>query len=968
VINRDPIPLQPRRPRRLLTIIVVTVVVALLTLRSVAVFWTDYLWFDSIDQTGVWSTLTFTKVWMVAAASVVAFLLFWGNLALADRLSPRLGIFTGNPDDELLERFQEWVGPRVRRVRLLVAAFFGVLLGLGASAWWSDFLQWRYSRAFGVSDPIFGNDVSLYVFRLPLYRSVFGWAFQLFLVIALATAALHYLNGGIQMQAERRVGSGVKVHLSVLFALLAVLKAVGYLLDQWDLLYSSRGRVVGASYTDVHAQLPALRLLVIISLVAAVILLVNLRFRGWTLPAVAIGLWLATSIGIGGIYPTLVQRLSVVPDEKTKEELYVGYNIEFTRDAYALTDVAVRQFAGSPDLDEADLAANRATIDNIRLWDPGVLSTTYNQLQVIRTFYNIEDVDVDRYMIDGELTQVMVSARELDEANIPGSGWVNERLVYTHGYGAVVSPANAVTSEGQPDFLVQDIPPQTDQANLELTEEGSRVYFADGSESDPVIVGTNQDEVDRPVGGDVDTNNYDGSGGIRLGGVFRRAAFALRFGEIDTLISGQLDADSRVLLVRNITEAVHKVAPFLYADSDPYLVVLDGRLVWVVDLYTVTDRYPYSAPAATERLNEQGRHGAELLPNRFNYIRNPVKAVVDAYHGTMTFYVVDDTDPLIQVQRDIFPGLFTDGAEMPEELRAHMRYPEDLFRVQSDVYSLYHVTDADAFYSNVDPWQIARDPSDSERPALRAENVFLDAEDQTYRPMLPYYVLMRLPGDEELSYLIMQPFTPRDKPNMVAFLVAKSGPDDYGEIIDFTFPSERQQQGPGQVGDFINQDTVIAPEFTLLRQGGSAVIQGNMLVIPIEQSLLYVQPIYIRATSENETGSGIPEFKFAIVSFNGDIKMRATLDEALAAIFGGSGDDGPPDDGGDGGDGGDGEVPPDVAALLDAMQQAFVEADTALRAGDLAAYADKVAEAQALLAQALELIGQPTAPEAPAAG
>jgi len=962
VINRDPVPVAapgPPRSRRLLTILIVAALALILALRSIAVFWTDYLWFDSIDQTGVWSTLLFTRVWMVLAASVVAFFLFWGNLWLADRLSPRAGIMTGNPDEEIIERFQDWVGPRVRWVRIAVSAFFGLMLGLGAAVWWEEFLYWRHGNDFGVVDPIFSNDIALYVFRLPFYRSVFGWTFQLFLVIALVTAALHYLNGGIQVQSTtRRFNVGFKVHLSVLLAVLALLKAVGYVLDQWELLYSERGQVIGASFTDVNAQLPALRLLVIISIVAAIILFVNLRFRGWTLPAVALGLWLATSIGIGGIYPTLIQRLQVVPDEISKEVEFVQYNIEFTRQAYDLSAVDVRPFAASPDLDVADLAVNQPTIDNIRLWDPGVLSTTYSELQEIRTFYNIEDVDVDRYIVDGELTQVVISARELDEDNIPGGGWVNERLVYTHGFGAVLSPANNVTSEGQPAFLVQDIPPVTDHPNLEITGNGNRIYFSDQADRDHVVVGTKQPEVDRPIGqGNVEFNRYDGAGGMDLGGIFRRAAFALRFGEVDMLISGQLGSDSKVLMVRNVRERLQKAAPFLYPDADPYLVVLDGRLVWIVDLYTVTNNYPYSASADPRRLND-----APGLPNRFNYIRNPVKAVVDAYDGTMNLYVVDNRDPIIRAQQRIFPNLFTSGDLMPDEIREHLRYPEDLFRVQSDIYRLYHVTDPDDFFSNVDPWQIAADPSDSERIELRGEGRFFDNEGKEFRPMLPYYLLMKLPDDDELSFIIMQPFTPRDRPNMVSFLVAKSGPAEYGDIIDFTLPGERQQDGPGQVGDFINQDTSIAPEFSLLRQGGSDVIQGNMLVVPIEESLLYVQPIYIRATGANSTdaatgtasdeSAGIPEFKFAIVSYNGQIEMRSTLDGALAAIFGeGS-------DGGDGGtDGGTTEVPEEIEALLQAAQQAFTEADAALRDGDLATYADKVAEAQGFIDRALTLIG-----------
>ena len=880
MINREPVPIRPSRSdRRWPTIIAVVVIAILVFGRFLATLWTDYLWYQSVDQTGVWRTLIFTRVGLVVVASLIAFGLFWVNLWLVDRLSPRRRVPTGTPEEELLARFQEWVEPRVSRVRLGISAFFGILLGLSGSVWWKEWLMFRNGTSFGVEDPIFNNDLSLYVFQLPFYNVLFGWFFQLLLVIAVVSASIHYLNGAVEFSFHRRVEPGVKVHLSVLFASLAILKAAGYMLNRWELLFSGRGQVFGASYTDVNAQLPALNLLIIISLVAAVILLLNLRFRGWTLPIVAVSLWLGTSILVGGLYPTLVQRFSVVPDEVNKEEEYVGYNIEATLAAYGLDDIVVTSFAASTDLEREDLEANQGTIDNIRLWDPGVLTTTYKQLQNIKTYYDISDVDVDRYVIDGELTQVMVSGRELDEANVPGGGWVNEKLVYTHGFGPVVSPANSVTVEGQPEFLVQDIPPV---ASPDLATTQDRIYFGDSASGSFSIVGSKQDEVDFPISegtSDVAYNNYDGAGGVELGGIFRRAAFALRFADLDTLISGQVVSDSKVLMERNIVERVNRIAPFLYADADPYLIITDaGRLVWMIDMYTVTNNYPYSEAAPTARLNRDSD-----LPNRFNYIRNSVKATVDAYDGIVTLYVFDSEDPLIKTQQKIFPGVYVDGAEMPEDIRSHVRYPEDLFRVQSDQYTLYHITDPRQFFSEVDPWEIARDPSTAERDQLRRQEVEGEA-----RPMLPYYLLMSLPNEADLSFIIMQPFTPRERPNMVSFLVAKSDPDSYGEMIEYSLPAGTRLDGPGQVGDLINQNTDISAEFTLLGQGGSKVIQGSMLVLPIEQSIVYVQPIYIQAETSGgstattqpfggaapEAAQGIPEFKRVVVSYGGDIQMR----------------------------------------------------------------------------------------------
>ncbi len=927
--------------------------------RFLVTLWTDYLWYQSVDQTGVWRTLVFTRVGLVVVASLIAFALFWVNLWLVDRLSPRRRLPSGTPEEELLARFQEWIEPRAKKVRFGISAFFGIMLGLSGSVWWQEWLQFRNGTSFGVEDPIFNNDLSLYVFQLPFYNVLFGWFFQLILVIAVVSASIHYLNGAVEFSFNRRVEPGVKVHLSVLFASLALLKAAGYALNRWELLFSDRGQVFGASYTDVNAQLPALNLLILISVVAAVILLLNLRFRGWTLPIVAVSLWLGTSILVGGLYPTLVQRFSVVPDEVNKEEEFVGYNIDATLAAYGLDKIEVQPFAASSDLDRDDLEANQATVDNIRLWDPGVLTTTYKQLQNIKTYYDISDVDVDRYVVDGELTQVMVSARELDEANVPGGGWVNEKLVYTHGFGPVVSPANSVTAEGQPQFLVQDIPPVT--ASNELATTQDRIYFGDSASGAFSIVGTLQDEVDFPVsaeGSDVEYNRYDGAGGVELGGFFRRAAFALRFLDLDTLISGQLTPESRVLMERNITDRVNRIAPFLYPDADPYLIITDeGRLVWMIDMYTITNNYPYSEAAPTGRLNANS-----ALPSRFNYIRNSVKATVDAFDGTVTLYVFDPDDPLIRTQQKIFPDVFVDGSEMPDDIRQHVRYPEDLFRVQSDQYTLYHITDPRQFFSEVDPWEIARDPSTADRAALR----FPEREGES-RPMLPYYLLMALPGEEDLSFIIMQPFTPRERPNMVSFLVAKSDPNEYGEMIEYSLPAATQLDGPGQVGDLINQNTDISAEFTLLGQGGSRVIQGSMLVLPIEESIVYVQPIYIQADTGSAApatqvpgfgvaqteATGIPEFKRVVVSFDGDIQMRDSLAEALDAVFG----EGsvptpePPPSTGEGG-----EVPEEVAALVAAAEQALADADAALREGDLGTYSDKVAEAQGFIERATALI------------
>jgi uncharacterized membrane protein (UPF0182 family) len=956
--SSEPIPIRPRRftaGRRIAVIVVLVLVALLFSLRGLANFWTDYLWFDSVGFSSVWSTLLVTKIVLGVIGVVLAFGLMLANLWLAGRVDPLLA--EPGPGEEMVLRYRRWARSRNWWVLLGTSGIFGLILGLGVAGWWEDWLLFVNHEPFGVTDPVFNRDVGFFVFQIPFWRDLLSWAFQFIIVALLVATAFHYLRGNIRVHSRGlRAAPGAKVHLSVLLAVLTVLKALGYWLDQFDLVYSGRGAVYGASYTDIHARLPALRLLFFISLFAALLLLVNIRMRGWVLPVSAVGLWLVTSIALGGIWPAAVQRFSVQPDEINKELPYIERNIEFTRDAFGLGDVLVRDFAADETLTADDLLANASTIGNVRLWDPTVLLTTYRQLQELRPFYQFYDVDVDRYPLEGEITQVMLTSRELDEADLPGSGWVNRHLVFTHGYGAVVSPANSVTSEGQPAFLVKDISLGTDlPEELDITQP--RIYFGEAvSSANFTIVGTKEQEVDYPLEeteGDVTFafNSYDGEGGIRMGSFFRRAAFALRFADLNTLISGQITGDSKMLMVRNIRDIVNKAAPFLYADADPYTIIVDGRLVWLIDMYTVTDRYPYSTPAYTGRLNA----ARSDLPDDFNYIRNSVKATVDAYDGTVTFYMVDETDPMLRTYRGIFPSLFTPMSEMPATLQEHLRYPEDLFRVQGDTYTRYHVTDPRVFFNNTLLWQVAKDPSTTPSESLRV------AYSADTRPMAPYYLLMRLPGEEDTSYLALQPFTAAARPNMVSFLVAKSDPEEYGELISYQLPQGSFVDGPGQVGARINQDAEVSKEFTLLGQEGSEVIQGNMLVVPIEESVLYVQPIYISA---NQQGGGLnttalPEFKRVVVVFGNEVIMRETLAEALTEVFG-EPTTGPttttttsttvP--------GGGGEVSDEVRDLLDQAQAAFIEADTALRNGDLAGYAEAVAEAQALIAEAVDLLGE----------
>ena len=924
--------------RRGCSFIVFVAIIGFSVARAIATFFTNYLWFDSVNLNSVWIKILLTKGALVGATSLLAFIFIFTNLRLAVRATPVMDIFESFESQDPLSRFRAWTNERFLRYRLWGSIGLSLFLGAGASQLWEQVLLFLNQQSFGVTDPVFQADVSRYVFGLPLYRLFVSWGFQLVIFTSLIIVLFFVATGALQLRQGRlpEVSSGAKAHLSVLLAFIAILKAFAYRLDSMELLYSPRGKVFGASYTDVIAHLPALNLLILISLFGAVLLLVNIKRRGWLLPATAISLWLAVSIIVGGLVPAAIQRFRVVPDELNKELPYVENHIDYTRLAYGLDSIEEKSFAASPDLSQDDISNNKQTVDNIRLWDPTVLAETYSQLQEIRAYYALQEVDVDRYRINGELTQVMVAARELDQTNLPAVGWVNERLQYTHGFGVVFSPANNVASQGQPDFYVKGVPATTTVAELEV--EQPRIYFGESADSvEYVVVNSLQDEVDYPLsteGQSVAYTNYSGDGGVGIGSFFRRLGFALRYSELNLLISNQLSDDSKLIMERNIVSRVKKAAPFLYTDNDPYLALIDGNLFWIIDMYTVSDKYPYAQPADTRRINENSG-----LPVNFNYLRNSVKAVVNAYDGTMNFYVVDENDPIMTAYNDIFPDLFSPKSEMSSELLDHIRYPEDLFTIQSDMYRDYHMTDPRVFYADEDPWVIPSDSSTTPRVAtLRGEFTEIG-----FKPMLPYYLLMSLPGETDLSYLIFQPFNPENRPNMQSFLVADADPENYGQLIDFRLPKGEFVDGPSQVATRINQDPDISQIFTLLDQQGSSVIKGNLFVVPINQSILYYQPIYLQGEQ-----NPLPEFKFVVVVFQDRIIMSETLSEALASIFGDELISDVVEES-------EGESPLD---LLAKATTAFEQAQEQLQKGNLGKYQELIDQAQQYVDLAIDQLNK----------
>ena len=952
---------RPRAPRGRVGLVVLASVLFFLivSLRGIAGFYTDYLWFDDLRLSGVWSGVLGAKVGLAVTFTLVAFAVLWVNFWIAERIAPAFR--PPGPEEELAERFHEVVGGRTALVRVAIAALFGLLAGVGAAGRWNDWILFTNRVSFDVEDALFHRDIGFYVFQLPFLSFVVGWAFATLVVVLLLTAGWHYLYGGIRVQtpAIQRVTPQVKAHLSVLLGVLALLKAGDYWLQRFELTTSTRGYVDGAGYTAAKAQLPALQLLVIISVLAAVLFLVNIRLRGWTLPVIAVALWGFTSIVVGVAYPAFIQKFRVEPNQSERERTYIKRNIDATREALNIDTehVTVRNFDYEANLDADALDDNRSTIRNVRLWEPTVLRDTYRRLQEIRQFYRFNDVDIDRYEVEGELTQVMLSLRELDPDGLLSKTWENTHLNFTHGYGAVLSPANAVTADGLPDFELRDLPPVGDP---EIDQPA--IYFGEGL-GGYAIVNTGRQEIDyQKADGSTARTTYKGDGGVRISSWLRRAALALRFGEINPLISSYITGDSRAIYLRDIRDRVRKVAPFLRFDADPYPVILDGDVFWVQDAYTISSRYPYAQRAPTDRLPADSG-----LRDRFNYVRNSVKVVTNAYDGKMTFYVVDKTDPIVRAYEKAFPRLFSD-ADVPSELADHLRYPEDLFRVQADAYGNYHITDPADFYDRGDAWQIARDPGSGRVVDVQTQATPATTAGSAARPALvtgveddrmdPYYLLMRLPEEPDESFLLLQPFTPTSRDLLSAFMIAKSDPEEYGQLEVFEMPRDLSIDGPRIVDGKINQEPNLSQEISLLNRAGSRVLNGNLLLIPINNSLLYIRPLYVEAQ-----GTPVPQLKYVVAVYNGNVEYDTTLRGALTKLFGSApetleqpGEDGP--------DGADGEVTPPptpgpgvdatVQSLLDRALAAYEAAQAALRDGDLAGYQRRIAEMNDLVAQARE--------------
>jgi uncharacterized protein len=911
-----------RRRGLIIAILLLLIIAALFFSR----FYTDVLWFQEVGLTSVLFKTLWTQFLVGAAVGVLVGGIVWANLVIAARIGPTYRIPSvegGRPDP--IEQYREMLRPYMRWVRLAIAVVVGILAGVGASGAWQDFLLYVNRVDFGVTDPQFGRDVGFYVFQLPFLKDVTNYVWFAFMGALLLTIAAHYLNGSIRTDVGLRgISPSVLAHISVLLGFLALVKAAQYYLGTFELNFSARGVVTGASYTDVNAQLPALRLLAIISIISAILFLVNIRFRRLSLPIAAVGIWILTSVLAGGLWPVVVQRFSVEPQELAREQEYIQRNLTATRAAFGLSEVETQDFPALSTLTEEDTTANETLLQNVRLWDPAILHRAYSQLQAIRLYYQFADVDIDRYEVDGELRQVLLSAREISIEDLPpeSQNWANQHLQYTHGYGIVASLANEITGAGEPDFIVQDIPGtvETGAEALDATQRG--IYYGETFEDfEYSIVNTNQAEIDyEDEQGDVQRSSYEGEGGVAMGNIFRRFAFAVRELDPNLLISGLIRNDSRIMLYRNVRDRVRRAAPFLTLDHDPYPAVVDGNVVWILDAYTSTPWYPYSQRFQMSDIIDQDVPGT--LGGEANYVRNSVKVVVDAYNGTMDFYIIQD-DPLIQAWSRAFPDLFT-TEEPSEALREHFRYPEDLFKIQSEVYLTYHMEQPDDFYSRVDAWNLPRE-TNSENGAIATNESDV---------VQPTYLLISLPDEPDQEFVLTRPFTPRGRNNMVALMVARSDPDSYGEILTLDFPRSIQVDGPLQVSNIINQDVEVSQAITLLSRGGSRVQFGSLVVLPIEESVLYVQPLIVTAADE-----GIPEVKRVILVLGEDVVMEVSFDEALASLLGFEpppvveepGEEPPPEEPGE-------EPTGELAVTIEEASRVYEQAQQALQDGDFELY------------------------------
>ena len=945
-ISKAPRPASRRR-RRWIIVAVVILVVLFASLKTFAIFYTDALWFSSVNLHSVWLELFEIKVGLMAVFAVVFAILLMASLLVAERLSPRGPSL--DAEDEFVRRYQEVIGPYARWLRIGVVVVLSLIVGSQAIGQWNNWILFRNSTPFDATDPQFHRNVAYFVFTLPFEQFLVHWTLVALVVVLVVTMLSHYLNGGIRLQGARpRVRPAVKAHISVIFGLLALVKAVGYYLARFNLDFSSNGYVQGAGYTDVHARLPALELLILVSLAAAALLIYNIRRQGWALPILGVGLWFLVALAAGTIYPAAVQAFKVNPAQNTLERPYIQRNIDATRAAMGLNNVQTINYPASSTLTASQLSANADTLANTRLWDPSQTQPTYDKLQDIRTYYQFNSLAVDRYKINGIETPVIVGVREVNDSDLPSTSWVNTTLQYTHGYGMIVSPANTETSAGDPQFAVGGVPPVSNSGLPTVTQPS--VYFGLNN-SGYVVANTKQTEIDyqRKNGYNVETH-YSGDGGVQLSNFFDKAMFAVRFSDLNLIISNQITDQSRLMFDRGVQARVSKAAPFLSLDADPYPVLLNGQIDWVQDAYTTTANYPYSQDANTGALS-----AGSGLNQTFNYVRNSVKVLINAYTGKMTFYVMDPNDPIIRTYEKAFPGMFTPASKMSAELKAHLRYPEDIFTVQATMYGRYHITNAQSFYSAADAWALSPSPGSGSPSAALATTLTTNAQGEEVSTgqlvrMAPIYQVMRLPGQLQQSFTLLDAFVPVSSQSQIqtlsGFMIAGSDPGHYGELQMYVTPRDNPVNGPSIVAARIDATPNVSKEITLLNTNGSQALLGNVLMIPVANSLLYIQPLYVESSR-----NAFPELQQVIAVYGTQVAIDSTLSGALSQVFQAPVSTTP------GTSGPTGSLSPQVRSLLAQAQQAYVQSQTDLKAGNLGAYQTDINNLETFLNEVQVLTG-----------
>jgi len=935
-------PMRPKRPGPLaLTAIVLVILGSILV--GLSGFYADFLWFRSVDFVTVWSTVLVTKAALFVFFGLITSLFITTNVYLAYRSRPLYAPVSVEADN--LERYRGQLEPIRRWVLVAIAIGFFYFSGTSGVALWERWMQFRNATPFGVKDSQFGLDISFFVFKLPFYEALIAWAISTLVLTIIASAAVHYLYSGIRLQAaEDKTTVAARVQLSVLLGIFVLIKAVAYWFDRYALALKEGRLITGLSFTDVNALLPAKAILAGISIICALLFFANIIRRSWVLPAAGVGLLVISSVLIAGVYPAAIQQFQVKPSESSKEAPYIQRNIEATRAAYGLSDVDVQDYQATIETSAGQLKNDEATISNIRLLDPSVVPSTFRQLQQIKPYYNFADsLDVDRYTINGVKRDSVVAVRELNIEGNPARNWINDHLVYTHGFGFVSALGNTIDTDGKPTFSVGDIPPTSG-----LGEFQPRIYFGENVPNYSIIGGAEGGapvELDYPD--DKSENGqknytYTGKGGVPMGSLFTRLLFAIKYQEQRIVLSNLINSDSKILFNRNPSERVSKVAPWLTLDGNVYPAVIDGRIQWIVDGYTTSNGYPYSkktnlATATTNTISTNTTAVSALASRNISYMRNSVKATVDAYDGTVKLYQWDTKDPVLATWSKAFPGTVTPKSAMSKSLLEHIRYPEDLFGVQRDVLSTYHVKTADAFYGGQDFWRVPTDPS-----SLGAN--------AGVQP--PYYMTLKLPGQEKAAFSLTSSFVPRgNRQNLTAFASVNSdnGPD-YGKISVLQLPRSTNISGPSQVASNFEAKPEVAQALSLLRQGGSDVVLGNLLTLPVGGGLLYVQPVYVRATANT---SAYPLLQKVLVSFGDVIGFDNTLKGALDQVFGGnsgtvlnntsqtnSGSSTP-------------VVSNTVKSALANAKAALADAQAALRRGDFAAYGKAQDRLEAAIAAAI---------------